>query len=77
MAINWGDDPQFCSNIIPALPKGQPGSSYRIKQVAFIGDTVTPGQPPFFSNADIDAWLVSLHELQLARFKDFIARQRT
>ena len=42
------------------------------RNAAFIGDTVTPGQPPFIAHADLDAWLDALHELSLARFKNFV-----
>ncbi len=71
MAINWGED----SILLEHHPGPSKGSTWLIvpeKQVAFLGDTVTPGQAPFLANAEIDAWLESLHELQLARFKDFI-----
>lgn len=71
MAINWGDEPILLEH----HPGPSRGSTWVIapeKQVAFIGDTVTPGFPPFMGSADIDTWLETLHELQLARFKDFI-----
>lgn len=71
MAINWGKD----SILLEHHPGPSKGSTWLIvpeKQVAFLGDTVTPGQAPFLANAEIDAWLESLHELQLARFRDFI-----
>jgi glyoxylase-like metal-dependent hydrolase (beta-lactamase superfamily II) len=71
LAINWGDDPI----LVEHHPGPSKGSTWVIapqKQVAFIGDTVTPGQPPYFANADINAWLESLHNLQLARFKDYV-----
>jgi len=71
MAINWGGDPILLEHH-PGPSKGSTWVVVPHKHVAFIGDTVTPDQPPFFANADIDAWLESLHELQLARFKDFI-----
>ena len=71
MAINWGDAPILLEHH-PGPSKGSTWVVVPHKQVAFIGDTVTPGQPPFFANADIDAWLATLHELQLACFKDFI-----
>ena len=41
------------------------------RKVIFIGDTVTPGQPPFIANADIDAWLEELHELGLTQFREY------
>ena len=71
MAINWDNDPILLEHH-PGPSKGATWVIVPHKQVAFIGDTVTPDQPPFLGSADIDAWLESLHELQLARFKDYI-----
>jgi glyoxylase-like metal-dependent hydrolase (beta-lactamase superfamily II) len=71
MAINWGESPILLEHH-PGPSKGSTWVIVPDRQVAFIGDTVTPGQPPFLANADIEAWLLSLHELQLARFKDFL-----
>lgn len=71
MAINWGKELLQLKH----HPGPSKGSTWLIapeKQVAFLGDTVTPGMAPFLANAEIDTWLESLHELQLARFKDFI-----
>jgi glyoxylase-like metal-dependent hydrolase (beta-lactamase superfamily II) len=71
MAINWGESPILLEHH-PGPSKGSTWVVVPDRKVAFIGDTVTPGQPPFLSNADIEAWLLSLHDLQLARFKDFL-----
>ncbi|HUV15533.1 MAG TPA: MBL fold metallo-hydrolase [Pelolinea sp.] len=71
MAINWGEEPILLEHH-PGPSRGCTWVIAPEKQVAFIGDTVTPGQPPFMASADIDTWLVALHDLQLARFKDFI-----
>jgi glyoxylase-like metal-dependent hydrolase (beta-lactamase superfamily II) len=71
MAINWGEEPILLEHH-PGPAKGSTWVIVPEKQVCFIGDTVTPGQPPFLGSADIDAWLESLHELQLSRLKDFV-----
>jgi len=71
LSINWEEEPI----LIEYHPGPSKGSSWVVlpeRQVAFIGDTVTPQQPPFLACADITKWLNSLHELKLARFKDFI-----
>ncbi len=71
MAINWGEEPI----LIEYRPGPSRGCSWVIapaKQVAFVGDTITPNYPPFLANADIEAWLEALHDLQLAHFKDFV-----
>ena len=71
ITIHWGDEPI----LIEYHPGPSRGSSWVIlpeRQVVFLGDTVTPGQPPFLSAANIEEWLASLHELKLARFKDHV-----
>lgn len=71
MTINWGDEPILLEH--HAGPsRGCVWVILLEKQVAFIGDTVIPGQPPFIGSADINTWLDALHELQLARFRDFV-----
>lgn len=71
LTINWGDT----EVLLEHHPGPSNGSIWVIvpeREVAFLGDTVTPGQPPFLANADIDAWLDALHELRLARFRDHV-----
>ena len=71
LTINREDDPV----LIEYHPGPSKGSSWVVlpeRQVAFLGDTVIPKQPPFLASADINEWLTTLHELKLARFKDFI-----
>ena len=70
LTINWGDT----EILLEHHPGPSRGSTWVIvpkRQVAFIGDTVTPGQPPFLANADIDEWLDALHKLILVRFRDY------
>jgi glyoxylase-like metal-dependent hydrolase (beta-lactamase superfamily II) len=40
-------------------------------RIVFVGDAVTPDQPPFLSNAEIPVWLETL-DLLLAHYKDYI-----
>ena len=71
LSIHWEEEPI----LIEHHPGPSKGSSWVVlpeRQVAFIGDSVTPKQPPFLAAAEIKDWLNSLHELKLARFKDFI-----
>jgi glyoxylase-like metal-dependent hydrolase (beta-lactamase superfamily II) len=71
ITINWGEKPI----IIEHHPGPTPGSSWVIlpnQKIAFVGDTVTPGQPPFLSSADIKSWILSLDILKSAGFKDFV-----
>ena len=71
MSIRWGEE----EILLEYHPGPSLGSIWVVlpeRQAAFIGDTVTPGQPPFIAHANLDAWLETLHELSLVRFRDFI-----
>jgi len=71
MSIRWGGE----EILLEHHPGPSMGSIWVIlpeRKAAFIGDTVTPGQPPFIANSDLDAWLDSLHELSLKRFQQFV-----
>ena len=37
----------------------------------FVGDTVALKEPPYLGEADLEAWLQSLHELRGASFRKF------
>lgn len=71
MTVHWGDEPI----LLEYHPGPSRGSTWVIlpeRQVVFLGDTVTPGQPPFLSAAHIEDWLTALHALKLNRFKDYL-----
>lgn len=71
MTIQW-DSEDILLEHHPGPSKGSIWVILPEREAAFIGDTVTPGQPPFIANADIDAWLEALHDLTLARFRDTV-----
>jgi glyoxylase-like metal-dependent hydrolase (beta-lactamase superfamily II) len=71
MSIRWGEE----EILLEHHPGPSLGSIWVVlpdRKAAFIGDTVTPGQPPFIANADLDTWLDTLHELSLNRFREFV-----
>lgn len=71
ITINWGEKPI----ILEHHPGPTAGSCWVIlpdQKVIFLGDTVTPGQPPFLSSAEIESWILSLDLLKTAKFKDFV-----
>ena len=71
ISINWGEKPI----VIEHHPGPTAGSSWVILpdlKTIFIGDAVTPGQPPFLSSAEINSWILSLDILKSTKFKDFI-----
>jgi glyoxylase-like metal-dependent hydrolase (beta-lactamase superfamily II) len=62
MAIHWGEGPI----LLEYHPGPNPGAIWTVipdAQVAFIGDTVIPGQPPYLANADLPAWIETLQLL--------------
>ena len=55
-------------------PGPMPGAIWVIVpelRTAFIGDTVTIQEPPFLSEADVEAWLRNLEELRRAEFRNY------
>ena len=71
IAVNWGKKPI----LVEHHPGPTAGSSWVIlpeHKIVFIGDTVTPGQPPFLSSAEIESWILSLDILKSNQFKDFV-----
>jgi len=71
IAINWGTLPIQVEH----HPGPTPGSTWVIvpdKNTIFLGDTVTPFQPPFFATAEIESWIESLEILKSSKYKDFI-----
>jgi len=71
LTINWGEKPI----IFEHHPGPTAGSSWVVlpeRKIVFIGDTVTPGQPPFLSSAEIEPWLLSLDILKSTRFNDYM-----
>ncbi len=71
ITINWGEKPI----VIEHHPGPTAGSAWVIlpdQKVIFLGDTVTPGQPPFLSSAEIESWILSLDLLKSTKYKDFV-----
>ncbi len=70
MQINWGDEP-IQLEYHPGPSRGSTWVVLPQQHIAFIGDTVMPGQPPFLASADIVAWLEAIEMLKSREFKDF------
>jgi glyoxylase-like metal-dependent hydrolase (beta-lactamase superfamily II) len=69
MSFFWGG-PEI---ILEHRPGPTPGASWILipsEKVAFIGDALLVGQPPFLANADITTWLEAL-ELISTAYSDF------
>jgi glyoxylase-like metal-dependent hydrolase (beta-lactamase superfamily II) len=68
IVIHWDGDPV----ILESHPGPNPGAIwvlYPSEKTAFIGDAVTPGQPPFLGSADLPAWISSLEALLEPEFR--------
>lgn len=71
IAINWREQPI----LVEHHPGPTPGSSWVIvpdQKIVFIGDAVTPDQPPFLSSAEIESWIEALYILRSSQFKDYM-----
>lgn len=71
MSIEWGNDPVM----LEFHPGPTEGSIWVIlpkHKVAFVGDAVTPSQPPFLASANIDVWIETLNALKLAEFREYL-----
>jgi hypothetical protein len=73
LEIYWDTDTN------PLVLQHHPGPSYGSiwavlpeHQVIFIGDAVTPGEPPFLECADLPAWINSLQLLQSETYKNYV-----
>jgi len=56
------------------VPGHMPGAiwlSLSDAKVVFIGDTVTKSEPPYFGEADLEAWLKALDELRSPKYKGY------
>jgi uncharacterized sulfatase len=70
MSLFWSDTPI----ILQSRPGPTNGAIWVVlpeEKVAFIGDAVVKGEPPFLAHADIPAWLEALDYLQGGDFKGY------
>jgi len=70
MTLHWGDMPI----LLESHPGPASGAIWVIlpdEKVAFVGDTVTKGQPPFLAYASLQEWIEALKKLQEPEYKGF------
>ena len=70
MHLHWGEDDIH----IEHRPGPAPGSSWvhiPSQRILFIGDAVTPHQPPFLANANIESWIEGLNLINARQFRDY------
>ncbi len=71
MTVYWGEGPVF----LEYRPGPNPGAIWVVvpdARVVFIGDAVTPGQPPFLANADLPPWIEALQLLLTDRYRESV-----
>jgi glyoxylase-like metal-dependent hydrolase (beta-lactamase superfamily II) len=69
MSLFWGG-PEVILEHHPGPGSGSIWVNIPEEKIAFIGDAVQVNQPPFLSNADLEAWVESLDALQ-HNFRDY------
>jgi len=70
ISIGWSDNPILIEN----HPGPTPGALWvdlPESKVLFLGDAVTPGEPPFLFSAQIDPWIENLDLLRSAKYKEY------
>jgi glyoxylase-like metal-dependent hydrolase (beta-lactamase superfamily II) len=69
--IHWSNSPL----LLEYHPGPATGAIWAIlpgEKIAFLGDAVTPGQPPYLASADIPSWLSGLELLLAPEYRDFL-----
>ena len=69
LSLHWGE-PEVVIEYHAGPAQGSTWVMIPVYKVAFIGDAVLVGQPPFLTNADIHAWVETL-DLLLASYNDY------
>lgn len=70
LQLHWGDDEIHIEHR-PGPTSGASWVHMPSQQILFVGDAVTPHQPPFLSLANIDAWTETLSLLLTHPYRDY------
>jgi glyoxylase-like metal-dependent hydrolase (beta-lactamase superfamily II) len=71
MSIHWDSSPL----ILEYHSGPSVGAIWAIlpeQHIVFVGDAIMPDQPPFLANADVPAWIDTLHELSTPTYQDYL-----
>jgi glyoxylase-like metal-dependent hydrolase (beta-lactamase superfamily II) len=71
MIIHWDDEPIILENC-PGSSIGSIRVHLPHQRILFLGDLVTPGQPPFLALADVPTWVNSLQKLLTPEFQEYL-----
>jgi glyoxylase-like metal-dependent hydrolase (beta-lactamase superfamily II) len=71
MQIHWNNSPL----VLESHPGPAVGAIWAVvpeSQVIFLGDAVTPNQPPFLAAANLSAWIAALNTLLEERYQNYL-----
>ncbi len=71
MRIHWGDTPLS----LESHPGPSVGAIWAVlteQRIAFVGDALTPDQPPYLASADLPAWIETLKPLLGPAYQDYL-----
>jgi glyoxylase-like metal-dependent hydrolase (beta-lactamase superfamily II) len=69
--IHWDESPL----LLEYHPGPSTGAIWAIlpkEKIAFLGDAITPNQPPYLGTADIPAWTIALELLLAPEYRDYL-----
>ncbi|MBM3145417.1 MAG: MBL fold metallo-hydrolase [Chloroflexi bacterium] len=70
ISLHWGG-PEICIEHHPGPTSGASWVHIPAEKILFVGDAVTPNQPPFLARANLEIWLEALNLLTSRPFMDY------
>jgi glyoxylase-like metal-dependent hydrolase (beta-lactamase superfamily II) len=71
MVINWDESPLILEHI-PGPATGAIWAILTEQRIAFVGDAITPDQPPYLASAHLPGWIDSLKRLLSPEYQDYL-----
>jgi glyoxylase-like metal-dependent hydrolase (beta-lactamase superfamily II) len=71
MALYWGG-PAVILEHHPGPAPGAVWAHIPEERIVFVGDAVTPNQPPFLSQADLPTWIETLEAFVTSAYRDYL-----
>lgn len=71
LLIHWNESPLILEHH-PGPSGGAIWARMPDQRIAFVGDALTPEQPPFLASANLPAWIKSLKPLITSEYQDYL-----
>lgn len=71
LVIHWDEDP-LALEYHPGPSVGAIWAVLPHQRIAFVGDALTPDQPPYLSSADLPAWIETIKPLLTPEYQDYL-----